>query len=113
MLAMVNAKIRYLLYSNYLNVLGFSLFTPLFAIFVLHLKNDPGIVGIAWGVNMYAAALMILVFGKYENARKHQEKLVVLAFFLMALGAAAYILVTNIWQLFAVQLFNAIGAGML
>ncbi|HET9850768.1 MAG TPA: MFS transporter [Candidatus Saccharimonadales bacterium] len=110
---MVNTKIRYLLFSNYLNLLGFSIFTPLFAIFVLNLRNDPSLVGLAWGVNLYAAALMILLFGKYEDRWRHKEQLVVIGFFLLAAGGAAYLLVHSIWQLFAIQAFNAIGTGVL
>ena len=62
---------------------------------------------------MYAAALMIILFGKYEDRIKNKEKLVVIGYFLMAAGAASYLLVSSIGELFAVQLFNAIGVGLL
>ena len=38
--------------------------------------------------------------------------IVVIGYFLMAAGAAAYLLVSSIGELFAVQLFNAIGVGL-
>ncbi|OGL25592.1 hypothetical protein A3E49_02240 [Candidatus Saccharibacteria bacterium RIFCSPHIGHO2_12_FULL_49_19] len=109
----MNAKIRYLLLANYLNLFAFAFFTPLFALFVTDLNPNPEFVGIAWGVAMYTAALMMLVFGRYEDRIKNKEKLIVAGYFLMAAGALSYLLVSDIKELFAVQLFNAIGLGML
>lgn len=110
---MINTKIRYLLFANYLNLFAFAFFTPLFALFVTKLDPNPAMVGIAWGVNMYAAAGMILLFGRYEDRIKHKETLVVVGYFLMAAGAAAYMLVNTLNQLYLVQLFNAVGVGLL
>jgi predicted MFS family arabinose efflux permease len=109
---MVNQKIKYLLFANYLNFFAFAFFTPLFALFVTGLNPNPAVVGIAWGVNMYAAGAMILLFGRYENRIKNQEKLVVTGFFIMAVAFAGYILVDNLTELFLVQLINAVGLGM-
>jgi len=109
----MNSKARILLYANYLNFFGIAFFTPLFALFVADINAGPEMVGIAWAVNMYAAALMIIVFGKYEDHIKNKEKLVVVGYFLMAAGAASYLLVSSLGELFAVQLFNAIGVGIL
>jgi predicted MFS family arabinose efflux permease len=108
-----NITIRYLLITNYLNLFAFAFFNPLFALYVLHLGGKPEIVGIAWGVNMYAAALMILLFGRYENQKKNQEKLVVMGYFVLAAGAASYLLVSNVWQIFIVQIINALGMGLM
>ena len=110
---MLNSKIRYLLFANYLNIFAYAIFGPLFAIFVLNIGGDSKTVGLAAGVQAYAAALMILFFGKWENSNKHKEKLVVLGFFWMAFGAVGYTLVDSLWKLFAVQIFNAIGTGLL
>jgi cyanate permease len=110
---MMNLKVRYLLFANYLNLFAFAFFTPLYAIFVLNLGGDAKIVGLTSGLGTYAAALMILFFGKWENSQRHQEKLVIAGFFWLAIGALGYILVHHIWQLFAVQIFNAIGTGLL
>jgi len=109
----VNLKVRYLLFANYLNLFAFAFFTPLYAIFVLRLGGDAKTVGLTSGLGTYAAALMILFFGKWENSQKHQEKLVVLGFFWLSIGALGYVLIHQIWQLFAVQIFNAIGTGLL
>ena len=110
---MLNLRIRYLLFANYLNLFAFAFFTPLYAIFVLGLGGNAKTVGLTSGVGAYAAALMILFIGKWENSQKHKERLVVTGFFWLAVGAVAYILVHHIWQLFVVQIFNAIGTGLL
>jgi MFS family permease len=109
---MVNTKIKILLASQFVNNFGLSFFTPLFALFVTNIDKNPAMVGFAWSVNMLVLATMILIFGRYENKLDHLEKLVVLGYLLMAVGALSYLLVHNIWQLFAVQAFNAIGVGM-
>ncbi|MDB5160754.1 MAG: Major facilitator superfamily 1 [Candidatus Saccharibacteria bacterium] len=108
-----NTKIRYLLITNYLQLFAFSFFNPLFALYVLHLGAKPEIIGVAWGVNMYAAALTILLFGRYENQNSNKERLVVLGYFVLAAGAASFLLVSNVWQLLVVQIVNAVGLGMM
>lgn len=109
----MNLKVRYLLFANYLNLFAFAFFTPLYAIFVLRIGGDAKTVGLTSGLGTYAAALMILFFGRWENSQIHQEKLVTLGFFWLSFGALGYILVHHIWQLFVVQVFNAIGTGLL
>lgn len=110
---MINKKIKYLLFAGYLNLFAFAFFTPLFALFVGKLSANPADVGIAWGVNLYAAALMIIISGRYEDRIKSKEKMVVAGYFLMAAGAAAYLLVHTMAELYLVQLFNAVGVGLL
>ena len=109
---MVNRKIKILLAANFMNNFGFSFLTPVFALFVSRIDPNPAMAGIAWSVNMLVLATMILIFGKYENKLIHHEKLIVLGYMLMSIGALSYLLVHSIWQLFAVQAFNAIGIGM-
>jgi MFS family permease len=109
---MVNKKIKILLAAQFVNNFAFAFFTPVFALFVGKINSDPAMAGIAWSVNMFVLASLILVFGRYENKLKHHEKMVVLGYLLMAVGALSYLLVDNIWQLFAVQAFNAIGLAM-
>lgn len=110
---MPNFKVRYLLFANYLNLFAFAFFTPLFALFVIGLGGNAKIVGLSVGVASYATALMILFFGRWENSRRHKEKLVVLGYFWLSAGAVGYMFVQHIWQLFAVQIFNAVGVGIL
>jgi MFS family permease len=108
----INKKIKILLAANFVNNVGFSFFPPLFALFVAKFDRSPAMVGTAWAVNMFVLGIMILIFGRYENKLNNHEKLLVTGYLLMATGALCYLLVDNIWQLFAVQAFNAIGVGM-
>lgn len=110
---MTNTKIKLLLIANFVNNFAYSFFPPLFALFVAKIDASPAMVGIAWGVNMFTIGVMILLFGRYENKIQNQDKLMIYGYVLMAAGALSYLLVHNIWQLFAVQFFNAIGVGML
>ena len=110
---MLNFKIRYLLFANFLNLFAFAFFSPLYALFVVGLGGSAKIVGVSVGVGTYATALMILFFGRYENRLISKEKMVVIGYFWLAAGAAAYMLIDHIWQLFIVQIFNAVGTGIL
>lgn len=109
---MVNIKIKILLASQFVNNFALAFFTPVFALFVVKFDPNPAMAGIAWSVNMFVLATLILIFGKYENKLKNHAKLVVAGYLLMAVGALSYLLVDNIWQLIAVQAFNAIGLAM-
>ncbi len=108
-----NKKIRYLLLANYLNLFAFSFYLPLFALFVIGLGGDAKIIGLSAGATAYTTAIMILIFGRWENSRKHKEKMIVVGYFWLAFGALGFMLVDHIWQLFAVQIFNAIGVGLI
>jgi len=110
---MPSFRIRYLLFANYLNLFAFAFFTPLYALFVTGLGAGPKTVGISAGVAAYATALMILFFGRWENSQKHKEKLIVLGYFWLSAGAVGYMLIHHIWQLYLVQIFNAIGVGII
>ncbi|MEX2043321.1 MAG: MFS transporter [Patescibacteria group bacterium] len=110
---MLDRRLGSLLFSNYLNLFGFSLFTPLYALFATQVGAGPELVGISWSFYTFVTAVMVLLFGRLETRIKDPGKAVVAGYFLLAIGAAAFLLVDNIVELFVVQAFNAIGAGML
>jgi MFS family permease len=109
----LDRRISSLLFSNYLNLFGFALFSPLYALYATQIGAGPALVGISWSFHTFITALLVFAFGRYETRIQNIEKAVVAGYFMLALGAAAFLLVTNIPQLFAVLAFNAVGAGIL
>lgn len=103
-----------LLYSNYLNIFGYSLFGPLYAIFVLGVGGTAFTTGATWSIYMLTAGVLMLIFSRYEdNVVEHRKHMIVAGYFVLAFGALAFVLVNKPIEIYAVQVFNAIGVGML
>lgn len=110
---MLNVRLRYLLFSNYLNLFGFSLFSPLYALYATGIGATPQLVGLSYAVNTLASACMVIMFGRFEDRFKDKRKMVVVGYFWLSAAAFSFLLVHTIPQLFLIQVFNAIGTGIL
>lgn len=106
-------SLRYLLVSNYLNLLGFALFSPFYALFALRIGAGAFQTGAAWAVYTAVSGVVIIVFGRVEDKISDKRPLVVAGYFWLALGALSFLLVKSTTSLFVVQAFNALGAGIL
>jgi AAHS family 4-hydroxybenzoate transporter-like MFS transporter len=112
-MVMVKQKLRYLLFSNYLNLFAFSVFSPLYALYATGIGATPQNVGFSYSVNTLASACAIFLFGRIEDRMKDKRPMVVIGYFWLSAGAFAFLLVHSVPQLFMVQIFNAIGTGIL
>jgi MFS family permease len=110
---MLNFRLRYLLFSNYLNLFAFSLFAPLYALFATGIGASPQVVGLSYAVNTLASACMILLFGRFADHQKDKRVMVIVGYFWLSTGAFSFLLAHTIPELFAVQIFNAVGTGIL
>ena len=106
-------SLRYLLVSNYLNLLGFSLFSPFYALFALRIGAGAFQTGAAWAVYTAVTGIVIITFGKIEDRIPNKPRLVVIGYFWLAAGALSFLLVKSTASLFVVQAFNAVGSGLL
>lgn len=106
-------RLRYLLFANYLNLFGFFLFSPLYALFATGIGAKPQLVGLFYAVNTLASACMIFAFGRVEDKIKDKRKFVVFGYFWLSAAAFSFMLVHNIMTLIVVQIVNAIGTGIL
>ena len=107
-------EMRILLFSNYLNTFGYSLFGPLYALFVLKVGGSAFTAGATWSVYMLAAGLFIFLFGKFGDVfASHRKGMIVAGYFVLAFGALSFVLVRNTFDIYLVQIFNALGVGLL
>lgn len=106
-------ELKLLLATNYLNQLAFGLFGPLYALFVLDLGGTAVDAGLTWGFQYLAAGILIIAFGKMEDANFNKRKMVVVGYFTLATAFAALYFIENISSLYLVQLVHAAGIGML
>lgn len=105
---------KILLYSNYLNTFGYSLFGPLYSLFVLGVGGSAFTAGATWSCYMLASGLFIFIFGKFEDVfYSHRKLMIVAGYFILAFGALAFTLIQNVAEVYPVQIFNALGIGLL
>ena len=104
---------KFLLASNYINLFGFALFSPLYALFALKVGAGALQTGAAYAVYTGLAGLIIILFGKFEDRFRDKRWLVVLGYFWLSGAALLFLLVKSSLSLFVVQAINAIGTGIL
>lgn len=105
---------KLLLYSSYLNTFGYSLFGPLYAIFVLKVGGSAFTAGATWSLYMLVAGFLMFFFSRFaDRVYSYRKRLIVAGYFVLAFGALAFILVTDPAEIYLVQVVNAIGVGML
>jgi len=104
-------SLRYLLFVNLFSLTGYYTFAPLYALFAHNFNITPKHISLIWGGYSLLTALFILAFGRYENMRK-KGKLVVLGYFIYAIGALLFLTVHDEKSLEIVLVFNALGAGV-
>lgn len=107
-------ELKLLLLSNYVNIFGYSLFAPLYALFVFEVGGSAFHAGATWGLYMLAAGLIMFLFSFIEDhVHRLRKKMIVGGYFVLSLGALSFILVQNPMHIYWVQLINALGVGML
>jgi len=96
---------------NLFSLTGYFTFAPLYALFAHSFGLTPKSISLIWGEYSLVTALFILLMGKVENKMK-KGKMIVIGFFIYALGALAFLLVHDEKSLIIVLTFNALGAGV-
>ncbi len=105
-------ELRLLLLSNYLNFFGSGLFIPLYALFVQQIGGNVFHAGASFGTYTLTAGVVTFIFGKLEDRILDKRKMFCLGYFLVALGAASYLFITELWHVYVVQFLNAIAYGI-
>ncbi|MBI2656361.1 MFS transporter [Candidatus Woesearchaeota archaeon] len=76
---------------------------PIYAIYVQNIGGDILTVGTAWSIFMIVSGIGIYIMGQIEDRIKNDRKEIILGYVIMSLGLLGYIFVSNIYQLFVVQ----------
>ena len=94
-------------------VLGAHLLGPLYAVFVnQELGGTALIVSLSWAVFIISTLFFMLVAAKYGDRFKERELLLGMGFLIRAVCWGAYIFVTNIYGLLAVQVLLGLGEAL-
>jgi MFS family permease len=97
-------QLKILLTTGALFTLAGGLFGPLYAVFVEQIGGDLLTAGGAYSAFAISAGVLTLLFSKWEDKSKHQEKLVILGYALSCIGFLGYLLIREPIHLFAVQI---------
>lgn len=108
---MKQKQLKFLLFVNLFSLTGFFMFVPLYALFAHNLGINPKAISLIWGAYSLVTALFILIMGRVENKMK-KGTMIVIGYFVCALGALSFLLVHNQVTLVVVLLLNALGAGI-
>jgi predicted MFS family arabinose efflux permease len=105
--------LRLLLYSGHLNMFAYSLFGPIYAIFVLKVGGSTYHAGASWSLYMLVSGIAMLYFSRIEDNHKLYKNMIIISYFILAFGSLGFIMVKDPMQLYLIQTINAIGIGML
>ncbi len=104
-------KLKFLLYIYIFSQVGFYIFAPLYALFAKSIDITPRYIGFIWSAYSMMAAILILLFGKYEN-RRRKEKYVKLGVYIYPIADLLFLTVHSASGLLLVLSLNALGAGI-
>jgi MFS family permease len=108
---MPNKSLKLLYLTNGIFVLAASLLGPLYAVYVQKLGNDVLTVSSSWGIFLLSATLFVLLLSKFGD-KIRKDYLFLSAFLLRTFVFLAFIFVSNIPELFILQIVNGLGEAM-
>ena len=82
---------------------------PIYAIFVNNIGGNILDAGIAWSIFMLISGIGIYLMAKIQDKIKKYTKFMIGGYFLISLGFLGYYFVSNVIQLFLVQILMGIG----
>jgi MFS family permease len=95
--------LKYLVFVDAFVIFGAALFIPIYALFVEELGGTALAAGGAWAAFTFTMGIFMFFVSRWEDTVKHQEKILIGSYGLMAVAAFCLIFVQQIWQLFLVQ----------
>ena len=101
-----------LLASDYLNILGYSLFFPFFALFAVSIGATPQTTGFVWALNTVIAGIVILSYGALSLKIKHERVVVLMSLIMLSITSLIFMQVKSVDQLLFAIVFNAVASGL-
>lgn len=109
----MNPIIRALILSDMWMVTGWGLIGPIFAIFA---ERIPGgsvfVAGIASAIFLLVKSFTQIPFARWSDKLNNRKTFIVIGYSLFVLVPLGYIYVTNVWQLYLIQVLEGLGAAL-
>ena len=94
-------------------VLAEAMLGPIYAIFVKNIGGDILAAGSAWAVFMIISGIGVFLMGKFQDKIKNDRKFIIIGYSMRSLGFLGYYFVSNIAQMFTLQIFLGLTAIMI
>lgn len=104
----MHKQLKFFLTATSFFALAIGMFGPIYAIFVQEIGGDLLAAGTAWSIFMVTSGAGILLMGKLQDKVKSDKLSMVLGYSLMSLAFLGYYFVSNVKQLFLVQVLLGI-----
>lgn len=105
---------RLLLSSNYFNTIAFGVLGPLYALFVADLGGSAFHAGFSWTTYALTAGLLMMAVGKLEDTFSNRSRYLLSgSHLIIALASFSYIFVSELWQLYVVQIVFGVGVAIM
>lgn len=105
----MHPQIKYLLWLNSFFIFGMNLFAPLYALYIQGINPSIQHVGGVWAFYVISMGCLVYIISKFENHIKYADYFLIVGFLGRSIGWLGYIFVTNIAQVYLIQLFLAAG----
>lgn len=89
-------------------MLAIGMFGPIYAIFVQRIGGDILAAGTAWSIFMIISGVGIILMGNIQDKMKKDKPFIILGYTLESLGFLGYFFVSNVKQLFLLQVLLGI-----
>lgn len=113
----VNPVIKFLTYSDILMMSGWGLISPILAVFIT--EQVPGgtleIAGLASTIYFLIKSFLQVPVARYIDKNKGEDDdfyVMILGSIIITISALAFIFVSNVWQLYLVQILYGIGGAL-
>ena len=99
----LDSRAKILLYVSLIASFAIGLLGPIYAIFVEEIGGSILDAGIAYAIFSIFTGILIISFGSTKFFARNTKKIVVIGYFILALGNLGYLLVKSPIHLFIVQ----------
>jgi len=101
-----------LLFSNFLNVFGWALLTPLYALYATELGASPQVVTFSWSFYTLLAGVLMIALGWLEDRLPKKGRLLIGGYIIQTLGVSVLFFAPDVrWLMVGLGIY-AIGTGI-
>lgn len=108
-----NTTVLLLLSASFLNVFGWALLTPLYALYAAQLGASPQSVTFTWSFYTLLAGLLMIVLGWAEDRIRSRRRLLTAGYAVQSLGILILVYAQNVQTLMIGLGIYAIGTGII
>lgn len=101
----MHKQLRLFLFADGIYALAFGMLGPIYAVFVQRIGGDILEAGAAWAIFMIVSGVGMLFMGKLQDKLSRDKSVLVVGYALRSLGFLGYYFVSNVPQMFILQVF--------